>query len=703
MHRKVALLVLVPILLFSTVPATWIVKRGVYVAGSGQGSSSGYGGFGSVDWWPMFHHDLTHSGYSTSRAPNTNQTLWTYTTSNDVYSCPAVTGGMVYVGSNDNKVYALNASTGAFVWSYTTGGWVYSSPAVVNGIVYFGSGDHKVYALNASTGAFVWSYTTAGSIYSSLAVADSKVYFGSTDYKVYCLNASSGTLIWNYTTGGSITISSPAVAGGMVYVGSLDYKVYCLNASSGTFVWSYTTGSYVECPPSVADGNVYVGSADHKVYCLNASSGALIWNYTTGSFVETSSPAIANGKIFVGSLDAKVYCLNASTGAFVWSYTTGHMVTSSPAIANGKIFVGSDDNKLYALNETTGASVWSYFTGSQVRSSPAVTGGMVYVGSNDNKVYAFGPQTPSASVSPSSVVIDLGQSQLFTSTVSGGYSPYSYQWYLDNAPVLGATGANWTFVPSSAGSYTVYLNVTDDMGKVAISNTATVTVNIRDVAITSVVPSMTEAYSGQIVNITVVAKNEGTANQTFDISACYDTTLIETQTVTDLPPEEETTLTFSWNTIDIAGGYYTISANATILSWETRTSDNSLVDGTIKITSPVWIKEAIPCNQTGGTKDTFLRGALAFFKVALNSTALIPQNTLITINLYDNSSITIGVASIQTPIMPGISTIIFGLPIPMWTEIGTATVYANCYTDWPSQGGFPHCPEVSATLEIIGP
>ena len=29
--------------------------------------------------WPMFHHDLTHTGYSTSTAPNTNQTLWNYT------------------------------------------------------------------------------------------------------------------------------------------------------------------------------------------------------------------------------------------------------------------------------------------------------------------------------------------------------------------------------------------------------------------------------------------------------------------------------------------------------------------------------------------------------------------------------------------------------------------------------------------------
>ncbi len=46
--------------------------------------------------WPMFHHDHVHSGYSTSTAPNTNQTLWTYKTDGTVGS-PAVANGKVYM------------------------------------------------------------------------------------------------------------------------------------------------------------------------------------------------------------------------------------------------------------------------------------------------------------------------------------------------------------------------------------------------------------------------------------------------------------------------------------------------------------------------------------------------------------------------------------------------------------------------------
>ena len=67
-------------------------------------------------------------------------------------SSAAVSDGIVYIGSLDGKIYALNASDGKLVWSFTTGGQVASSPAVSGGEVYVGSSDGKVYALNASDG-----------------------------------------------------------------------------------------------------------------------------------------------------------------------------------------------------------------------------------------------------------------------------------------------------------------------------------------------------------------------------------------------------------------------------------------------------------------------------------------------------------------------------------------------------------------------
>jgi len=341
----------------------------------------------TVDSWPMFHNDLSHSGYSTATGPTTNNTAWTYATGGYVFSSPAAVDGMVYVGSEDNDVYCLNASSGALVWNYTTGGYVFSSPAVLNNVVYVGSMDGNVYALDATTGAPVWNFTTSAGVKSSPAVADGLVFVGSDDGNVYCLNATSGLLVWAYLTGGAVS-SSPAVANGLVYVGSDDDNVYALNATTGAFVWNYTTGYWVTYSPAVANGAVYVGSCDNNVYCLNASTGMLVWNYTAG--LSWSSPAVAGGDVYFG-LEDGVCCLNGASGMPVWIYVTGGEVDSSPAIADGMVCVGSDDGSVYCLNGSTGALAWSYMTGGAVYSSPAVAEGMLYVGSEDDNVYCFGP------------------------------------------------------------------------------------------------------------------------------------------------------------------------------------------------------------------------------------------------------------------------------------------------------------------------
>ena len=56
-------------------------------------------------------------------------------------SSPAVAHGVVYVGSSDNNIYALNAGTGAKLWNFDTDVAVDSSPTVVNGVVYVRAGD----------------------------------------------------------------------------------------------------------------------------------------------------------------------------------------------------------------------------------------------------------------------------------------------------------------------------------------------------------------------------------------------------------------------------------------------------------------------------------------------------------------------------------------------------------------------------------
>lgn len=55
---------------------------------------------------------------------------------------------MVYAGSSNDTLYALEAGTGALLWQYTTGSYIESAPAVANGVLYFGSNSWYLYAFH---------------------------------------------------------------------------------------------------------------------------------------------------------------------------------------------------------------------------------------------------------------------------------------------------------------------------------------------------------------------------------------------------------------------------------------------------------------------------------------------------------------------------------------------------------------------------
>ncbi len=297
----------------------------------------------------------------------------------------------VYVGSDDNYLYALDAATSVLKWRYKTGRGIRSSPAVYNGTVYVGSTDNYLYALDADIGALTWYYKIGNEIWSSPAVYNDTVYLGSNDYYLYALDADTGTLKWRYKTGSSIS-SSPAVYNGTVCVGSDDNYLYALDTATGTLKWRYKTGNYVRASPTVYNGTVYVGSDDNYLYALNAATGTLKWRYKTGDSIWSSS-AVYNGTVYVGSWDRYLYALDADTGTLKWRYETSSIFDSSPAVYNGTVYVGSFDSSLYALDAYTGKRQWSYDTRSILVSSPAVYNGTVYIGSSTNYLYALDAYT----------------------------------------------------------------------------------------------------------------------------------------------------------------------------------------------------------------------------------------------------------------------------------------------------------------------
>jgi len=137
-------------------------------------------------------------------------------------------------------------------------------------------------------------------------------------------------------------------------------------------------------------------------------------------------------------------------------------------------------------------------------------------------------------------------------------------------------------LPTNAelGTYTAYVS-SGYKGETDTNNTTFELIPIRDIAVTNVTSSKTVVGQGYSVNITVIVDNQGELTETFNVTVYANTTSIASQNVT-LTSGNSTTLTFTWNTTGFAYAY-TISANATILPGETDTSDNTFVDGLIKV------------------------------------------------------------------------------------------------------------------------
>ncbi len=354
----------------------------------------------TVDEWSMYRHDLQRTGSSTSTASSGNL-LWRFNTGDKIRSSPAIANGVVYQGTNDGYIYALNSSTGSVIWQYAaSSGGVESSPAVVSGVVYVGclwdGYNGYVIALNATTGTLIWRFATNSGIESSPAVFNGVVYIGSFYGYIYALNATNGILIWSYLTGGS-TYSSPAIVDSVLYQGARDGNVYALNADNGSLIWAHQTGSQVYASPVVVNNVVYTNSDNGTVYALNATDGSEIWhtNIGVGDHVD-ASPAVSGGIVYVVARTG-LYAFNATTGLQDWFFTspyspsqsTGY-VYSCPAVANNIVFYGSCDGYVFALNANNASIVWSYRTGLFVFASPAIVNGIVYVGSYDGYLYALG-------------------------------------------------------------------------------------------------------------------------------------------------------------------------------------------------------------------------------------------------------------------------------------------------------------------------
>jgi outer membrane protein assembly factor BamB len=346
---------------------------------------------------------------------------WKAKTGGRVVSSAAVSNGRVYIESYDGHLYALDARTGAEHWKFKTAGerrftakhlhgsepaaemmadpfdFYLSSPVVANGVIYFGSGDGNIYALDAASGTLEWKFQTGDVVHASPALADGMLYIGSWDSFFYALDAATGREKWRYKTGEDHDIynqvgiqSSAVVADGIVYFGCRDSKVYALDAKTGAERWTFSNkGSWVISTPIVSGRKLYFTTSDSGMFhALEADSGKPVFSLKL-LWPMFSSPVVAGSTLYIGSHSGKFLAIDTKYQRVAWEFVT------DGAKQNAATYTKPDGSPNYEaaffdfFHDDMVVGVNRMMSVGAVLSSPTIIGNTIYFGSTDGNLYAL--------------------------------------------------------------------------------------------------------------------------------------------------------------------------------------------------------------------------------------------------------------------------------------------------------------------------
>ena len=296
--------------------------------------------------------------------------FWQYSTGNPgelVIVSPTVIEGVVYAGSYENRVYALDVGTGALLWSFEAEGDLDIPPLVAGGVV-FVEDLANLHALDASTGELLWAKSAHAAL-----VSDGIVYIPTSprddDFSVSAVDAVSGEQLWatEMPRSGLPLLFPLTAAGSNVYV-SNDHRVHALDSTTGKLVWTLDAGDPVTAPPTASNGVVFLRSYT-AAYALDESTGEELWSHKVDSADSNYPPLIVDDVWYLN--DSSLRALDAATGQLLWSFEADkekadlrQAATGRPAVAEGMVFVQTEylykkTDAFHALNAATGDEVWS--------------------------------------------------------------------------------------------------------------------------------------------------------------------------------------------------------------------------------------------------------------------------------------------------------------------------------------------------------
>lgn len=366
-------------------------ERGV----EGESAASSKPAAGPDPQWLLFRGDAQLRGVAEGKLAAAPALKWTFKTGGPIQSSAVIAGGKAFIGSLDEKVYALDLKTGAKSWEYKTGDGIEAPPTIIGDKLLVGSLDSWLYCLDAAGGMLKWKYETGDKITGAANLATGKegqalVVVGSHDSNLHGVKLSDGTGVWKYAADNYIN-GAPAISQGRTAFGGCDEVLHIVLTADGTGVAKVEIGAPIAASAAMYGPFAYFMHQGGGFLAVDMAEGRIAWQSQAKGQPQQSpvgSPAVTEEVVVYGA-GKKLLCVKRSNGEAIWTFPARKSIDSSPVICDGKVVFGSDDGRLYLVDLADGKELWNYEIGQPISGSAAVAGGWIVIGGMDGVVYAF--------------------------------------------------------------------------------------------------------------------------------------------------------------------------------------------------------------------------------------------------------------------------------------------------------------------------
>ncbi len=343
------------------------------------------------DGWPLFRGNVEQTGTGKAALPDKLKVKWTFKTGKDgVDGTAAIVSGIVYIGSFDSHLYAIDLATGKEKWKAKLGP-IKAAVAYRDGLLYVGDDEGKFYCVDAEKGITRWTFDAKSDVTSGATFAGDDILFGTGGSDLVCLSKE-GKLRWTFNVPGGPVNASPAVAAGVTFVAGCDSALHVIDVKSGKEVRSVELAGQVGATGALGGDVLYIGTMTSEVQAVDWKKGRVLWTFkpAKGAQPFQASVALAGDLVIAGSKDRRVYALNRKDGTQRWSYQTEGRVDSSPVVVGKRVYAASSDGYLHVLDLEKGTLVQKIELDGEINGSPAVAGGCLVIATVKGTVYCLG-------------------------------------------------------------------------------------------------------------------------------------------------------------------------------------------------------------------------------------------------------------------------------------------------------------------------